>query len=314
MKAIVSRMWLIEAITLVIVLFTLTGCGQNIFKGMVPKATITDTRQLVDSGQYSDAIVQANKVITSTSATDAQKQTAYQDKGIAILAQNKLTFGKTVTLANQLSEALKSTDAASSNLSVLKEETNSISLADAIESADALNEADRLGSISSSSLRTQSTSLLFAVPLSENVQLTRAFANRVVVQRLLLYATNVDDINSPQLNTDHFGTVGEALTYLCGSNRGLYYYMSNSRDAYIKANCLNSSDLKLLDKAYTGTLNTKALYVAFSTGTKFRVVNFDGSNADYYTMENAFSGKQTAAEDKELKEALGKIRDYVKSL
>ena len=313
MKTSSNRIWLIETLSIAVVLFTLTGCGQNIFKGLAGAPVITDSHELINMGNYTAAITQADVVINNPDSTPIAKQAAYTDKAIAIMGKNDMTFGKIATIFSKLSTAFDAGESATTVIdSSFFAEISAMSEEDAFESAKALNAANALSEVSASSIRTSAISLELPPDLSKNEQATRGWVNFAAVYKMADRYLDLDDISKAKLDPTVTGNSNiTVLRYLFTGDESTEYFFENCHDAFLKSGILTESQKATFQDAAITVWNLGRLLDAYEDNTVFEMKDLDGRSLNVYTTPTAFSGGDSNKE-KLLSEALEHIYEYAK--
>ncbi len=284
-------------------MLSLTGCEQNVFKSLVNDTEVTDTTALIESGHYTEAISQADETINDSSATPEEKQQAYADKGTAILGQNNVEFSSVLSVISEFTNETINTK----NVFDMSQEKIPIDVDAAKSSAEALNTAD---GYTFETLRL--TSFLNIPTVNNNVQFTRGVANLIVVMKMCSLVMTVQSDSTVTLNVDIAPDWTTAVNYLTGSpTRTIYYYASNALDAFTKSNALTESQLNMIKKIVTATLNIKTLRTAFDNHTTFTVVDRMGASAGVYTSPQPFTSNNLS-NDTLLHTCLNEIGRYSK--
>ena len=252
------------------------GCGQNVFKGLTNVET-------------ESTVAQSDAVISNPSSTSAEKQTAYQNKGVALLVENGVSVGKILTKV----ALLNSDDGVTRNSFQQMNEILPLTPTAARECADALNSADALGSNGTPTPTIGVESVTLAPSANNNVQFTRGVANITVVIKMVSLVMTIESDGTPTLNRDISPDWATAITYLCSSSRGIYYYAANAKDAFIKSKALTSSQLTIVNKVAKAGEQMKALYTAYTNHTTFALVDINGTTV--YTS-TAFTSSSSANE------------------
>jgi len=282
---------------------SLTGCEQNVFKSLVKDTGPTDTKSLIESGHFTEAISKADETLNDSSATPVEKQQAYVDKGTAILGQNNVEFSNVLSVISEFTQDTVNTK----NAYESAQEKIPIDVDAAKSSAEALNSADEL---TSDSLRL--TSLINIPTVNNNVQFTRGVANLVVVIKMCSLVMTVESDNTVTLNREISPDWTTAVNYLTGSpTRTIYYYAANAQDAFVKSNALTSSQLNIVTKVATTALNIKMLRTAMDNNTTFTIVDRSGVSAGFYTTPSPFTSNSVDREAL-LHTCMNKIGSYVK--
>lgn len=308
-KKMSSKVWILIPCFAVIIL---AGCSQNIFEGLSQETDSTDTTELVESGQYDEAISEAETVINSSSSSSEDKQQAYVDKGLAILAKNGIKLGEIGSIAANFSDA---DDLLNGGLAELSD-TMPIELDAAVESADCLNAAFALSEsgTTTSSIGLSALTMPLAPSLNSTAQFRRAVANATVVIKMSTLYLDITE-NGATLNAiakESNLDVIDVFVYLCGSSRNVFYYASNAYDAAVKSGAFSTNQLTTLTKGLEAAGNLRSLYRAYFTGTTFRLEDSSGNSLSVYTTPRSFSGSQLDSDKELVKTALNEIYTYYK--
>ena len=287
-----------------------SGCEQNVFKGLVKDTTPKDTKTLIESGNYTEAIQKADEVINNSASTTEQKQNAYVDKGTALLGKNNVEFANILSVVSDLTKDTIDTQSVFNKT----KEVLPISVTDAQDSADAFNLAYELGLSSHVTLRLSSSLIgtnSIIASLNETTQYRRGVANATVVIKM---ATRYLDINNDGSNTsatlnalavEENKTWVDVLLYLSNPPKEIFYYASNAYEGFKKSNALTESQLTTIKKLVTVSRNIKNLRAAYLSSSTFTVVDFNNQPTGIYSSPRAFNVSHT--EDDMLRECLTEI-------
>ena len=283
----------------------LPGCGESLFKGLDGDTAARTAQEANENGDYDRALSLSQAIIDNPSASTEEKQAAYADKGVSLLAVHDISLLSLTTLLEGTAEE-NIVDALSSLFE--------ISPSDSEEIAEAFNMAYTLGGGSLSSL--SSAQLFAASPssLDSNKQLLRGMANLSVVVKM---TTRVFDVatNGTVTKTDEVDTYEEALDYLMGGSRTVFYYAENAIDGFTASNALTSYQLTQASKVRIAGLNIKNLYTAMNANATFTLKNYVNGTATTVTGEHAYEvsiPESGDARETNIKAALDKIFTYIK--
>ncbi len=255
----------------IMVAATLSGCGQNIFKGLAGTAARTASEEL-KAGNYDAAISQADTTINSNPAVDTL-QTAYSIKGTAILMKYQSLpihlFQTVIDLSNN-----PGTNIISAFL-----ETLPIDLQNANLAADALNTANTL---SSTTNLTISSITSVAPSLNSTAQLNRTIANTSVVIKMLTRYLDIGTDGSVSKNTIAISngiSMADIINYITTPPKSLTYYANSAVDAGTASGIFTDSQLIILDRVsmFGNNLNQLRNIVTNGNDGTFELVDETGT-------------------------------------
>ena len=284
----------------------LPGCGESLFKGLDGDTTSRTAEEANQNGDYARALALSQATIDNPNASTEEKQAAYAEKGSALLGIHAIS-------PLSLTGLLKKTNEANivDTLSTMFEITPS----DSQEIADTFNTAYELGGGSLSALSSAKTSSGSESSLKTNKQLLRGLANLTVVVKM---TTRVFDIatEGTVTKTSAVATYEEALDYLMGGSRTVFYYAENALNGFSSANALTQHQLQQAEKIRVVGLNLKNLHTAVKNRQTFRLHKYVNGTATPVTGIDAYSVALPESPDQResvIIAALAKIFTYIKT-
>ncbi len=273
----------------------LTGCSENIFKGLDGDTSYKTASEAMDNEDYAGALAMAQSTIDNPSASNAKKQEAYALKGAALLGLNK------IFLINTSLELQNMT--ATSNVVETLSSLFAITPSASAEIADAFNMAYELGggSLTSTLASTAST-------LSKDHQLLRGMANLSVAVKMTSRVLTIASNGTVNLAGDT-ASYAEALTYLMSGNKTVFYYAEHAIDGFTAANAFSNHQLEQANKVRIIGLNTSNLYTAYEDDATFTLQTYTDGTATDVTGDNAFTNDPSS--ETNLEEALNSIFSYI---
>ncbi|MGE4170702.1 MAG: hypothetical protein AB7F28_08310 [Candidatus Margulisiibacteriota bacterium] len=239
----------------------LTGCGENLFKGLVsqPRLAASDYN---GQGRYAEAISAADEILNSGSTSPEQKRAAAFEKATAILGQNNLDFS---TIMIQVQEKVNSPSGTN-----LVELIGSLpgNITDLATAADLFN----LSVSSTSYLSVGAPQPLTQSSTNTEAELRRGVANATVAVKMVTLYLDVFSAGTVSLNaTAVADSVDEedTLLYLTQSTKNVAYYADNAISAFTQAGSLDSSQLDNITKLQTSMTNLAALAQAVTGNTTY---------------------------------------------
>jgi hypothetical protein len=283
----------------------LTGCSDNLFKGLDGDTSAETAQEASDNGDYVAALALSQAVINDPGATTQEKQIAYAQKGTALLGLNNISILSISSKLRDLSNTPVSEQNFISTLSTLFPLTPSASA----EIADTFNMAYTLGggSLSAISLSSSGSSL------DTNKQLLRGMANLSVVVRMTSHAFNIASDGSVSL-AENFTSYSDALDYLMAGSHTVVYYADHAIDGFTAAEAFTSEQLEQARKVRIIGLNISNLQAVNNVpGTMFTLQTYEneGVSTTPVTGPNAYSAVVNT--EAELQAALNSIFRYIKN-
>jgi hypothetical protein len=283
----------------------LPGCGQNLFKGLDGDTAPSTAQEAAENGDYVTALSLSQTIIDAPDSSDPEKQEAYAQKGIALMGIHDISV-------LSLSKVLK--DTGEENTVDTLSNLFQITPSDSEQIAEAFNIAYTLGGGQELGLTSLSATRLFSeTPLNPNKQLLRGIANLTVVVKMATRVFNIATDGQVTL-TDATESYEEAVTYLMGGSRTLFYYAENAIDGLTKADIFTDYQLEQAQKIRIVGLNLKNLYTAIQTNGTFTLQNYVNAAASAVTGDDAYSiviAASGTAREQSIKNALDSIFAYI---
>tara|TARA_B100001989_G_C24507903_1_gene448721 strand:- start:522 stop:1379 length:858 start_codon:yes stop_codon:yes gene_type:complete len=235
----------------ILILFSVTSCGTNIFEGFVEENDDINLSDALDEAtsveDYNEIIEDADSIINSDAASDTDKADAYKAKSEAILGSIELS---PIDIFSDLNDSATSGD---NPLSVLDLDVDNAQL---IESANAIASANALDSDS-----------------TDDEDLLKGVVNTMVVVNTIDEALSIsDDGEITQVNEDQ--TYWETLTdvmYPDDNNTSVTIadYAENAYDGYEDSDSLSSEQLSDLETTSEALTEVESLFSAITNGTSY---------------------------------------------
>jgi hypothetical protein len=241
-----TKKWGLLCSALLITLI-LTGCGTNLFEGMVTQPEETNATKILENAstpeEFTKAIEIVDKVLEDPNATNNEKQDAYIVKSEAILGANEVS---TLEIFSDVGTMAQNADDSSNKENIFNLIQISASLASVSDAADCINSAN---AVSVQAITLAGTPAL-SPSLDANQQMLRGIANSLVVLKIAQTVYSIDEEGEVTPKTG-FETPVQQLDGLMdptGVNHSIAYYGTNAIEAFEAADAFTADQLEQITK------------------------------------------------------------------
>jgi hypothetical protein len=250
----------------VFLVFSLAGCGSNLFSGLAGSPSEENPTKLLEQGNYNKALEKANEVLDAVtpSSDPTPVQEALVVKGEAILGQKNITAPKIFEDFTALAESSDSSSEPSQNIfDVLETTVKDASIEDLSSAADSLNSADAVAAyIAAASPRIQA--MTSAPPnLNANQQILRGIANTLIVIKIVNTVIDVNSEGDITINAtlipQTFANALDKMMNPTGANHSVVYYGNKALDAFTAADAFSAKQLEEITKIKTAGTHIESL-------------------------------------------------------
>jgi len=256
----------------------LSGCGQNIFKGLAGDPN-RSSEELLKRGDFSAAIQKSDETLQRVQ-TGSEAQNALAIKATAILGQNSSLPKDALQVVSDLTKDTSANIVSSISNSLPISATSAAQAADLLNYADALSSSTNIIVIPTEIANLLSLSAIqrpisiqgvtnntLSASLNSTAQFRRGFANGTVVVKLVTQYLDITvDPNSASasvtLNATAISeskTARDVVLYLHNPPKSTLYYAENGLDAFEKSGALTTDQLKPFKRIKLLGINFDAL-------------------------------------------------------